>query len=330
MAQESRVSPSESALHDETQLGLGAAGGLTADRADELVASPVSSPARDAWRRFRVNYAAIASLAILIFVVLIALFAPFMHTTNPLAPNYGTLDQAPSAGHWFGTDGVGRDQYSRLLYGLRVPLVVGFIGTLITVVIGALLGVVAGFSGGWVDSILSRFTDLIFAFPSFTLALIVVSLYGPALDPYFGGAGRVMLLSVVFALVSWPFLMRFVRSLALSLKEEQFVEAARVVGTTNWKIIRRHLLPNMLGLVLVQASFIVIAVISTETVLSIFGLGVLPPNPDLGQMLFDGVSRLDYNPWEVVFPSIALTILILALTFLGDGLRDAIDPRMNS
>ncbi|MDQ2742735.1 MAG: ABC transporter permease, partial [Chloroflexota bacterium] len=287
-------------------------------------------PGLDAWHRFRVNWAAMVSLGALSFVVFIAIFAPFIHTANPTLPSYGTLDAGPSWHHWFGTDGVGRDQYSRLLYGLRVPLVVGAIGTLITVAIGALTGVVAGYAGGFLDMILSRFTDLIFAFPSFTLALIVVSLYGPAFDPYFGGGGRVLLLSVIFALVSWPFLMRFVRSLTLGIKEEQFVEAARVAGSTNWAIIRRHLLPNMWGLVLVQASFIVIGVISTETVLSIFGLGVQPPNPDLGQMLFDGVSRLDYNGWEVVFPSIALTVIILSLTFLGDGLRDAIDPRMNS
>jgi peptide/nickel transport system permease protein len=268
-------------------------------------------------------------MVVLFGIVFIAILAPFMHTSDPLAQNYGTLDAPPGSSHWFGTDGVGRDQFSRLLYGLRVPLVVGAIGTFITVALGTLIGVVAGYLGGWVDSLLSRFTDLIFAFPSFTLALIVVSLYGPALDGYFAGTGRVILLSVVFALVSWPALMRFVRSLALSLKENQFVEGAIVSGSTGWQIIWRHLLPNMLGLILVQSSFIVIGVISTETVLSVFGLGVPAPNPDLGQMLYDGVSRLDYSPWEVVFPSITLTVLILSLTFVGDGLRDAIDTRMN-
>ena len=123
--------------------------------------------------------------------------------------------------------------------------------------------------------------------------------------------------------------MRFVRSLALNLKSQQFVEASRVAGSTHWTIIRSHILRNIVGVVLVQASFIIIGVISTETVLSVFGLGVIAPNPDLGQMLYDGVSRMDYSPWEVVFPSIALTLLILSLTFVGDGLRDAIDARMN-
>jgi len=329
MARDAATPPSDDLIHVEGGVGLGAAPAVSVE-AEELVGARVSSPARDAWRRFRTNWAAMVSLVVLLVIVVIAIFAPFMHTISPNTQNYAALDASPSWHHWFGTDGVGRDQYSRLLFGLRVPLFVGFLGTLITVVIGAVLGVVAGYAGGYIDALLSRFTDLIFAFPSFILALIVVSLFGPALDPYFGGGGRVILLSVVFALVSWPFLMRFVRSLALGLKEEQFVEAARVSGTTNWGIIYRHLLPNMWGLILVQASFIVIGVVSTEAALSIFGLGVQPPNPDLGQMLYDGISRLDYNPWEVVFPSLTLTILILSLTFLGDGLRDAIDTRMNN
>jgi len=266
-------------------------------------------------------------LTVIIVTIIMAAFAPFMHTTSPLALDFNSLDQGPSLGHWFGTDGTGHDQYSRLLYGMRVPLIVGIVGTFVTVVLGALLGVVSGYFGGTVDSLLSRFTDVIFAFPGFTLALIVISLFGPALDPYFGGAGRVIILTIVFAIVSWPPLMRFVRSLALTMKEQQYVEAARTVGTSHWNIMFRHLLPNMWGLVLVQASFIVVAVISTETVLSIFGLGVEPPNPDLGAMLYEGVQRIGFNYWEVIIPSIALTIIILAFTFLADGVRDAVDPR---
>jgi peptide/nickel transport system permease protein len=320
--------PSRSILNAAERIGHGISEPLASTSEELETETPTSSPAADAWRRFRRNWPALGSLVVLAAVVLIAAFAPLMHTTSPLAQNYLQLDAPPSHAHWMGTDGVGRDQYSRLLYGLRVPLIVAAVGTFITVFLGSLIGVVAGFAGGWVDSVLSRFTDVIFAFPSFTLALIVVSLYGPALDPYFGGGGRVILLSLVFALVSWPALMRFVRSLALVLKEQPFIEAAQVSGTTNWQIIRRHLAPNMVGLILVQASFIAINVIAIEAVLSVFGLGVQAPNPDLGQMLFDGVSRLDYSPWEVVFPSIALTVIIVALTFVGDGLRDAIDTRL--
>jgi ABC-type dipeptide/oligopeptide/nickel transport system permease subunit len=330
MARGSEQIPSENVLHTESQMELGAAAPLAAGEAEELVTTRVSSPGRDAWRRFRRNRSAIISLAIIVVIVVMALFAPLMRTTNPLQQDYSSLYLSPSWSHWLGTDDLGRDLYSRLLYGVRVPLAVGLIGTAITAILGVALGVVSGFFGGRVDSVLSRFTDVMFAFPGFLLALIVVSLFGPSFDPYFGGGGRVILLTIVFAIVSWPPLMRFVRSLALSLKEQQFVEAARTSGTRSWKIIYRHLLPNMWGLVLVQCSFVVVSVINTETVLSIFGLGVEPPNPDLGQILYDGSQHLGFTYWEVLFASVLLTIIILSFTFVGGGVRDAVDPRGHS
>lgn len=331
MARPQEELPSDNLLHREGQIELGAAAPpMAAEEAERASTARISSPRRDAWRRFRQNWAAMLSLTVIVVLVLIAILAPLLHTTDPTLPEFGNLDQAPNLHHWFGTDGVGRDEYSRLVYGLRVPLMVGFIGTLITVIVGTLVGVIAGFAGGLTDSLLSRLTDVIFAFPAFSLALIVVKMYGPALDPYFGGGGRVLLLSIVFALVSWPALMRFVRSLAFGLKEQPFVEAARASGSSGWKIVRKHLLPNMWGLILVQASFIVVSVISTETILSILGLGVSPPNPDLGSMLWDGSQRLDFSYSEVLFPSIVLTAIILAFTFVGDGVRDAVDPRMHS
>jgi ABC-type dipeptide/oligopeptide/nickel transport system permease subunit len=319
--------PSRTLLHAEAQLGLGADAGLPAADAERLEVTRVGSPTRDALRRFRRNWAAIISLVIVLFFVLIALLAPFVHTSNPQAQDFNSIYAGPSNQHWFGTDSTGRDLYSRLMYGLRVPLVVGFVGTLLTVILGSLIGVVSGYFGGRVDALLSRFTDLIFAFPAFVLAVVVVSLFGPGFDSYLAGSGRILLLTIVFAVVSWPPLMRFVRSLALTMKEQQFIEAARTVGSTNWSIMFRHLLPNMWGLILVQAAFIIIGVISTETVLSILGLGVAPPNPDLGQMLYDGSQAMSFGPWGVLFPSIAIALLILAFTFLADGLRDAVDPR---
>lgn len=330
MAQGQDRLPSEDLLHTESQLELSAAAPLAAGVADGLTSTRVSSPRADAWRRFRRNWAAMISLVVVAIIVIMAVLAPFMRTSDPLAQDYTALYHGISWSHWMGTDALGRDMYSRLLYGVRVPLIVGLVGTLITVVIGVLIGVAAGYAGGAIDSLFSRFTDVMFAFPGFLLALIVVSLFGPSLDPYLGGGGRVVILTIVFALVSWPPLMRFVRSLALGLKELQFIEAARAVGTGSWKIIYQHLLPNMVGLILVQASFVVVGVISTETVLSIFGLGVEPPNPDLGQMLYDGSQHLGFTYLEVLFPSILLTVLILAFTFIGGGVRDAVDPRNNS
>jgi ABC-type dipeptide/oligopeptide/nickel transport system permease subunit len=215
-----------------------------------------------------------------------------------------------------------------MLYGLRIPLVIAFAGTLITLIFGVGLGMAAGYYGGAVDSLTSRFTDLMFAFPSFLLAIILVSLYGPFFDSNFpNGVGRAIILTCVFALVSWPPLMRFVRSLALSMKETQFIEAARTVGTSDFRIITRHLIPNVWGLVLVQASFLVAFIIGTEAVLSIIGLGVNQPTPDLGSMLEDGATYMDANAWGAFFPSLFLTVLILAFTFIGDGIRDAVDPR---
>ena len=296
--------------------------------ADEMIAAkPAGSPTRDAWRRFRRNWAAMLSLVTIVALFVLAIFAPVLHTTNPLTQHYDALDLGPSPQHWFGTDNLGRDQYSRLLYGLRAPLLAGIVGAAITTILGTILGVVAGYFGGLIDSLLSRFTDLVFAFPGFTLALIVVSMYGNALDAVIAGAGRLMTLIVVFAVVGWPGLMRFVRSLTLSMKAQQFIEAARTCGTSHTKIIVSHLLPNMWGLILVQAGFIVIGFVYTEATLSIFGLGVEPPNPDLGQMLYNGTSNMGVSYWEVLFPSLFLVIIFLAFTFLADGLRDAFDPR---
>jgi ABC-type dipeptide/oligopeptide/nickel transport system permease subunit len=213
---------------------------------------------------------------------------------------------------------------------LRPPLVIGFAGTIVTLVLGLAFGLMAGFFGGITDSLVSRFTDFMFAFPGFLLALIIVSLFGDSFDSLFpGGIGRALILTLVFAFVSWPPLMRFVRSLALSMKESQYVEAARTSGTTSFRIITRHLLPNVWGLVLVQASFLVASIIGTEAVLSIVGLGVNEPTPDLGRLLYDTAGYMDQSAWGIFFPSAVLTLIILAFTFIGDGIRDAVDPRMH-
>lgn len=320
--------PSESLLHVETGMELGADEPLPAVGEDEFRSTRVSSPARDAWRRYRRNWAATLSIATVAVLIFFAIFAPFLHTMDPSYADFTAIQQAPSAHHWFGTDMIGRDTYSRVVYALRIPLIIACVGTIVTVIIGTVLGVVAGYVGGASDSAISRFTDLMFAFPGFLLSLIVVSLFGPSVDKLgMGGIGRVFLLTVVFGLVSWPALMRFVRSLALSLKEQQFVEAARTSGSGSWAIMRRHLLPNMYGLILVQAGFIVVAVISNETVLAIFGLTVQEPNADLGTILYNGVQNIGAGYWLVLFPGLVLAVLILAFTFATDGVRDAVDPR---
>ncbi|MGH2343764.1 MAG: ABC transporter permease [Chloroflexota bacterium] len=289
-----------------------------------------TSLSREASRRFMANRLSVASTVVILFLLLLAVLANVLPLQSPF--HHGTdlvLDSPPTRKHWAGTDGNGLDEFSRLIYGMRPAFAVGIIGQVITTVLGALLGVAAGYYGGWIDSILARLTDLIFAFPSFLLAFLVVGVFGSQVTQYGGGTGSVVLITIVFALVGWPGLMRFVRGLTLSLKEQQFVEAARTVGTPNWKIIVRHILPNTWGLVLVQATFGVGAYISTEAVLSVLGLGVQNPNPDLGVMVNAGIGQLSLNPVEALAPSALLTIIVVAFAFVGDGLRDAIDPRGN-
>lgn len=310
----------------------GEPGALGAGVLAEQAAIRPTSLTREAFYRFRANRLALVSLVLLIVLIILALFAGLLPlkspTTHPTGADFVT-DAGPSAAHWMGTDANGFDMLSRLIYGMRPAFAVGIIGQAVTTLLGVTLGVIAGYFGGWLDAILSRFTDLIFAFPSFLLAFLTVSLFGPQYAQSAGGAGIVLLITIVFALVGWPALMRFVRSLTLTLREQQFVEAARTVGTPDWKIITRHILPSTWGLVMVQATFGIGAFIGTEAVLSLLGLGVQKPNPDLGVMVAEGINNLSLNAVEAIAPSVLLTVIIVAFAFLGDGLRDAIDPRGN-
>lgn len=329
-SEQGAVLPSERANRGEELEAAGSATLIDVGEERRVTATRVSSPLREATRRYMRNWAAVISLIIVILLILAAIFAPLLHTSDPNALDYNALNQGPTVAHWFGTDPEGRDEYTRILYGLRIPFMISFSGTIITMIIALTLGLAAGLYGGFIDSLLSRFTDFMFAFPSFLLAIIIVSLFGSAFDSLFpNGVGRAVILTCVFALVSWPPLMRFVRSLALGMKETQFIEAARASGTTNLKIMWRHMFPNVWGLVLIQGALTVAYIIGTEAVLSIIGLGVNQPTPDLGSMLYDGAQNMDANYWEALFPSLFLTILILAFTFIGDGVRDAVDPRMN-
>jgi oligopeptide transport system permease protein len=327
--------PAQKLLAGRVASGLGSpAAAEVADRGDTGPASTtqVSSPFRDSLRRFLRNWAALASLALIGIMFIMSVFAPFMHTMNPNAQNYSQLYFGPSPSHWFGTDGVGHDIYSRVVYGLRVNFAVGGIGTLVTVALGVGIGVVSGYYPGVIDSVLARLMDIFFAFPSFLLALLAVGLFGANFDPMLAGNGRVILLTIVFSVVSWPFLARFVRGLTLTLRDQQYVDAARTAGSSDIKIIGRHLLPNMVGLILVQAALTTIGIIYNQVALSIFGLGI-PNNPDLGQMLYDGAEQLDPGVAAgyfclAIFPAITLALLLVGLTFIGDGVRDAVDTRM--
>jgi peptide/nickel transport system permease protein len=293
----------------------------------EAAAIEPISLGREARRRFLANRLAVASLLILVFLIVLTLCANLLPLPDPTIADPFHQDAFPSPGHPLGTDASGHDLFSAIIFGLRPALAVGIIGQVVTTVLGVAIGVVAGFYGGWIDTGLSRLTDLIFALPTFLLAFLTVAVLGPSWDNLWGGTGRVILITFVFGLVGWPSLMRFVRSLTLALKEQQFIESARTIGTSRLKIISRHILPNTWGLVLVQTTFGIGGFIYTEATLSLLGLGVQPPNPDLGALVSQGASHIYINWLESFAPAVVLGILVVAFAFLGDGLRDAIDPR---
>jgi ABC-type dipeptide/oligopeptide/nickel transport system permease subunit len=286
-----------------------------------------TSLSREAMRRFRANRLAMASLVVLLALIAAALLANLLPLIDPTVNDPFNQDSFPSRMHLLGTDSSGHDLLSAIIYGLRPALAVGIIGQVVATILGVGIGVAAGFYGGKLDAVLSRFTDFVFALPTFLLAFLTVAVLGPDWDTFFGGTGRIVLITIVFGLVGWPPLMRFVRALTLSFKEQQFVEAAHAVGTPRWKIITRHILPNTWGLVLVQATFGIGGFIYNETTLSLLGLGVQPPNPDLGSLVSNGAQHIDINWLESVAPAAVLAVLVVSFAFLGDGLRDAVDAR---
>jgi peptide/nickel transport system permease protein len=295
----------------------------------EAQAKPIS-PLRQAMRRFARNRLALASLVVLVILLVATSIAQWLPLIDPTIPDAANTDAWPSWQHLLGTDSNGHDLFSSMIYGLRPAFIVGMTGTVISTMVGVAIGVLAGFLGGWVDALLSRLTDLVFAIPVLVFALLAEALFTSSSSPIntaLGDEARVIVMTVVFALFGWPPLMRFVRGLTLQYKEMQFVEAARALGVSNRHIVLRHILSNSWGLVLVQATFNVAGFIYTEIVLSILGLGVQVPTPDLGYMADQALEQLEVNWVETIAPSALLTILIVAFAFLGDGLRDAFDPQ---
>jgi oligopeptide transport system permease protein len=283
----------------------------------------------DAWMRFRRNRLALLGLALIIFLIAMAFISPilvhFKILMDPIDQQVEHIEANPGvAGHIMGTDELGRDIFSRLLIGSQVSLSVGLLVQLIIFPIGLAIGLTAGYFGGRVDNLLMRFTDIWYAFPDLLFVLVVVSvihLNGPwyiQLIPIFGA----------IALVNWVGLARLVRGQVLSIKEKEFVEAARSSGSPPLKLILKHLLPNSLGPIIVTLTFGVPQAIFLEAVLSFLGVGIQPPQPTWGRMVSSGYETIYATPTAVVFPAFAIGLTLLAFTFIGDGLRDALDPRM--
>jgi len=282
--------------------------------------SAEESMGRRIFRRFvRYRPAVFGSVVVFVLIV-VALAAPMIAGQDPFYQNYSLLKQPPGAGHFLGTDPLGRDVWARLVYATRVSLSVGLVAVAIYTVIGTLLGAVAGYYGGALDNVIMRLTDIVMCFPTLIIIITVVALIGPSLYN----------IMIVIGLISWPSIGRLVRGQFLALREQEFITAARCVGVPNGRIIWRHMLPNCVGPITVAATFGIASAILTEASLSFLGLGVPPPQPSWGQMLTDAqkLSILAGMPWLWVPPGIMIALTVLCVNFVGDGLRDALDPRM--
>lgn len=276
-----------------------------------------TSLTQDAYIRLRKNKMAMTGLCVLIFFILIALLTPWIAPYTYEGQNLEMGAVAPSMQHWLGTDTLGRDQLTRVMYGSRVSLMVGFIATAVALLIGVLWGATAGFLGGRVDAIMMRIVDTLYALP-FTIFIILLTVI-------FGSS--MLLLFVAIGAVEWLTMARIVRGQVLSIKKQEFVEAAISMGLSPWQIITRHLIPNVLGPIIVYTTLTIPSVILLESFLSFLGLGIQPPQSSWGSLISSGVETMEEYPWLLIFPGFALSITLFSLNFLGDGLRDALDPR---
>jgi peptide/nickel transport system permease protein len=274
---------------------------------------------RQATRRFLRHRLAIVGTIVLLAVVATAIFLPVLVSLDPFATDYTAIRAAPSAQHLLGADLAGRDVLARVVFGTQVSLIVGFGAVAIYVVIGTLLGLLAGLSGGVVDQVIMRVTDTVMSIPTLLLVIVFVSIVGPSLESVIA----------VIGLLGWPITTRLIRGQLLSLREAEFITAARTIGVGNRAIAFRHLLPNILGPLTVVATFGVAEAILLEASLSFLGLGVLPPTSSLGEMINEAraPSTLQGLPWIWVPAGVVIALIVLAVNFVGDGLRDALDPR---
>ncbi|ANX10891.1 peptide ABC transporter permease [Fictibacillus arsenicus] len=278
------------------------------------------SPWKDAWRSFKKNKIALVGLSIVSFFILIAIFADLLAPYNYRDVNLSDKHISPSAEHWFGTDEFGRDILSRVIHGARISLWVGFFSVAGSVIVGSLLGIVAGYYGKWVDGIISRIFDILLAFPSILLAIAVVSVLGPSLKNAL----------IAIAIINVPTFGRLLRSRVLSVKEEEYITAARAIGMSDTRILVHHILPNSLAPIIVQGTLAIATAIIEAAALGFLGMGAQPPTPEWGKMLADSKDFIIQAPWTVLFPGLAIMLTVLGFNLMGDGLRDALDPRMKS
>ncbi len=279
--------------------------------------TPRAGPWRRAGRRLLQRKAAMAGLAVVLFFIVLAVFAPWIAPYDPVATSWSAVRKGPSAAHWFGTDELGRDVLSRVIWGTRASLMAGVVSVGITLLIGVPIGLAAGFLGGWVDALISRVTDAFLACPFLILAIAMAAFMGPSLTNAM----------IAIGVSATPIFVRLTRGQVLSVKVEDYVEAARAVGNPPWRIALQHVLPNVTAPLIVQSTLAIAAAVIAEASLSFLGLGQQPPAPSWGSMLNVAKNYMDNAPWMAIWPGLSIFLLVLAFNLLGDGLRDALDPR---
>jgi peptide/nickel transport system permease protein len=277
----------------------------------------LESPARRALRRLYKRKGAVIGLVAIATFILLAVFAPLVAPYDPIATSWTLVRKAPSAQHWFGTDDLGRDILTRVIFGARASLMAGLISVTIAVSIGVPLGLLSGYRGGFIDALISRITDAMLACPFLILAIALAAFLGPSL-------GNAM---IAIGVSATPVFVRLTRGQVMSVKVEDYVEAARAMGNPRWRIALFHILPNIMPALLVQATLSIAAAIIAEAALSFLGLGQQPPAPSWGSMLNAAQRFLTTAPWMAIWPGFSIFLVVLSLNLVGDGLRDALDPR---
>jgi peptide/nickel transport system permease protein len=283
-----------------------------------LTANPKpASPGRRALRKLLQRKPAVVGMVIVLVFIVLALFAPWIAPHDPVATSWSAIRKAPSVAHWFGTDEIGRDVLSRVIWGTQASLLAGVVSVSISLLLGVPIGLVAGFVGGVVDGFISRVTDAFLACPFLILAIALAAFLGPSLSNAM----------IAIGISATPIFVRLTRAQVINVKVEDYVEAARALGNPPWRIAVRHVLPNVTAPLIVQATLAIAAAVIAEASLSFLGLGQQPPDPSWGSMLNTAKNYVDQAPWMAVWPGLAIFALVLAFNLVGDGLRDALDPR---
>jgi peptide/nickel transport system permease protein len=289
---------------------------LAASSASAAPRAP-AGPWRRAWRKLVRNRVAMLGLFTVLFFIALALFAPWIAPNDPLATSWSAIRKAPSAQFWFGTDELGRDVLSRVIWGTRASLLAGVVSVAISLVLGVMIGMVAGFGGGLVDALISRVTDAFLACPFLILAIALAAFLGPSLTNAM----------IAIGVSAAPIFVRLTRAQVINVKVEDYIEAARAVGCSPLRIAVSHILPNITAPVIVQSTLAIAAAVIAEASLSFLGLGQQPPDPSWGSMLNTAKNYMENAPWMAIWPGLSIFLLVLSFNLLGDGLRDALDPR---